>query len=103
LRGDVYEFPPRAPKGHQQAGDRYGVVVQNDSFAWNTVVIAPTSASAKPMLMRPQVQVGDARTVVMVDQLQSVDPELRLGRKVGRLSFEDVQAVDEALRAVFDL
>ena len=44
LRGDVYRFKIPKSVGHEQHGDRYGVVVQADEFLPRSVVIvAPTS------------------------------------------------------------
>ena len=45
LRGDVYRFKLPKGVGHEQHGDRFGVVVQADEFLPRSVVlVAPTSA-----------------------------------------------------------
>ncbi|MGQ0668157.1 MAG: type II toxin-antitoxin system PemK/MazF family toxin [Actinomycetota bacterium] len=47
-RGDVYEFRSPRGRGHEQRGERYGVVVQSDLLLPRSVVIvAPTSRSAR--------------------------------------------------------
>jgi mRNA interferase MazF len=100
VRGDVFEIELTKAKGREQAGPRFGVVLQSDVFSWSTLVVAPTSGSARPGPIRPEVVLGDETTVVLVDQMQAVDPALRLGRMVGRLSLADMQAVDSAIKLV---
>ena len=102
-RGDVYRF--RVPKGvgHEQQGERYGVIVQSDvMLPRSVVVVAPTSRSAKPASFRPEVEVAGDLTRVLVEQLGAVDVQ-RLGRRVGRLTAEEMWSVDEALVVVLGL
>lgn len=103
MRGDVYEMEPRPAKGHEQAGDRFGVIVQTDLFPWSTVLVAPTSASARPTTFRPRIELGNEHTTVLVDQMSVVDPEYRLGRMVGRVSLREMQDIDIALAVVLGL
>ncbi|MGD9705719.1 MAG: type II toxin-antitoxin system PemK/MazF family toxin [Acidimicrobiia bacterium] len=102
-RGDVYRF--RTPKGigHEQAGERFGVVVQADALLPRSVVIvAPTSRSARPASFRPEIEVAGVTTRLLVEQLGAVDAQ-RLGRRVGHLALEELWAVDEALATVLGL
>lgn len=103
MRGDVYEVRLRGATGDEQQGDRYGVVVQTDSFPWSTTLLAPTSTRARPGSFRPQIQLGDQQTTVLIDQLTVVDPDKRLGRVVSRVSLAELQAIEQALRLVLDL
>lgn len=103
LRGDVYRF--RLPKGvgHEQHGDRYGVVVQANEFLPRSVVIvAPTSRSARPASFRPEIDVAGQRTRVLVEQVGAVDAQ-RLGDLVGRVTPEEMWGIDEALATVLGL
>jgi mRNA interferase MazF len=103
LRGDVYRF--RLPKGtgHEQHGERYGVVVQADELLPRSVVlVAPTSRSARAASFRPEVTVARQPTRVLVEQLGAVDAQ-RLGRRAGRLTAEEMWTVDDALLAVLGL
>lgn len=103
LRGDVYRF--RLPKGvgHEQHGDRYGVVVQADEFLPRSVVIAaPTSRSARPASFRPEAEIAGQLTRVLVEQIGAVDAS-RLGELAGHLTREELWGVDEALRTVLGL
>jgi mRNA interferase MazF len=103
LRGDVYQFKPPKAVGHEQQGDRFGVIVQADEFLPRSVVIvAPTSRSARPASFRPEIQVKGATTRVLVEQMGAVDVR-RLGKRSVHLSAEELWSVDEALAAVLGL
>jgi mRNA interferase MazF len=103
LRGDVYHFKIPRGLGHEQQGDRFGVVVQADELLPRSVVIvAPTSRSARPASFRPEVHVNGESTKVLVEQIGAVDVE-RLGDLAGHLSSEELWGVDEALLTVLGL
>ena len=102
-RGDVHRF--RLPKGvgHEQHGERYGVIVQADALLpRSVVVVAPTSRSARAASFRPEVDVAGSTTRVLVEQVGAIDAQ-RLGARVRRLSSDELWAVDEALRTVLGL
>ncbi len=102
-RGDVHRF--KAPKGvgREQQGERYGVVVQSDVMLPRSIVIvAPTSRSAKAASFRPEAEIAGDLTRVLVEQVGAVDVQ-RLGRRVGRLTAEEMWSVDEALVVVLGL
>ena len=102
-RGDVYRFKVPKGVGHEQQGERYGVVVQADVMLPRSVVIvAPTSRSAQSASFRPEVEVAGDLTRVWVEQFGAVDVQ-RLGRRVGRLTAEELWSVDEALVVVLGL
>ncbi len=102
-RGDVFAL--RLPKGvgHEQHGRRFGVVVQSDAFLPRSVVlVAPTSASAKPASFRPEVEIAGMPTRVLVEQVGAVDVR-RLGDLTGHLTPEELWGVDAALLTVLGL
>lgn len=102
-RGDVYRFKVPKGVGYEQQGERYGVVVQSDvMLPRSVVVVAPTSRSARPASFRPEVEVAGDLTRVLVEQLGAVDVQ-RLGRRVGRLTTEEMWSIDEALVVVLGL
>jgi mRNA interferase MazF len=102
-RGDVHRFKVPKGVGHEQHGERYGVVVQSDvMLPRSVVVVAPTSRSAKAASFRPEIEVAGDVTRVLVEQLGAVDAQ-RLGRRVGRLTAEEMWSVDEALLVVLGL
>jgi mRNA interferase MazF len=103
LRGDIYRFKLAKGVGHEQHGDRYGVVVQADEFLPRSVVIvAPTSRRARPASFRPEIEVDGSTTRVLVEQVGAVDAQ-RLGELSGHLSPEEIWGVDEALSTVLGL
>lgn len=100
MKGEVYRLPARG-KGHEQRGRRYAVVLQPDWLALSTWIIAFTSTAARPTSFRPPVIIEDRRTLVMCDQLDTVDLR-RLTEPVGLLTMEEMRQVDEALAFVLD-
>ena len=104
VRGEVFRLPaPRGVRGHEQRGARYAVIVQADEFLdLSTVLVAPTSASARPASFRPTIALRGEETRVLVEQTTVVDP-LRLGESAGRLDAGELGSVDEALMLVLGL
>ena len=103
LRGDVYRFKLPKGVGHEQHGDRFGVVVQADEFLPRSVVlVAPTSQSARAASFRPEIDVDGETTRVLVEQVGAVDIR-RLGKLSGHLSREELWGIDEALLTVLGL
>lgn len=102
-RGDVLRYRPGRRSGHEVKGPRYAVVLSSDELtALSTVIVAPTSASARAASFRPEVRIGRRPTRVLVEQLGSVDAT-RLGDRVGRLTAGDLAAIDDALFVVLGL
>lgn len=104
VRGEIYRLPARrSARGHEQRGARYAVVVQADEFLdLSTVLISPTSTSARAASFRPEITLDGQETRVLVEQTTVVDPE-RLGRSAGRLDARELRALDEALMLVLGL
>jgi mRNA interferase MazF len=103
VRGDVCELrAPRNTKRQEQPGRRYAVILQSDDLFLSTLLVAPTSRSAKAASFRPEILIAGERTYVLVEQTTAVAPE-RLGLIVSRLSRSELMLVDDALRLVFAL
>ena len=68
----------------------------------STVLVAPTSRSSPARIFRPTVTIGDEETQVLIEQTSAVAPE-RLGQFIGRLSYDELAALDDALRLVLEL
>lgn len=101
MKGEIYRLPARS-RGHEQRGRRFAVVLQPDWLTLSTWVVAFTSTSARETSFRPPVVIGDRRTLVMCDQLDTVDLT-RLTEPAGFLSLAEMRRVDEALALVLDL
>lgn len=103
MRGDIHRLrAPRGARGSEQQGSRYAVIVQSDDLVLSTVLVAPTSRSAPPRIFRPTIRVNDEQTQVLIEQTSAVAPE-RLGEFVGRLTYEELVALDDGLRLVLEL
>ena len=103
MRGEVYRLnAPRNAPGHEQAGSRYAVAVQSDDLPLSTLLVAPTSTSARPASFRPEVEIGGRPTLVLTEQTAAVDPT-RLGASIGQLTFDELRRVEAALRLVLQL
>ncbi len=104
VRGEVLRLPAtRGARGSEQRGPRFAIVVQADELlALSTVLIAPTSRSAPPRSFRPAIELAGQQTRVLVEQTTAVSTE-RLGEALGRLSAQELRALDAALVLVFGL
>jgi mRNA interferase MazF len=102
-RGDVFRLRLGLRQGHEQAGVRYGVIVQSDALLrLSTVLLAPTSTAARAASFRPEIEIGGTTARVLVEQTGAIDIS-RLGDHHGHLTPEELWGVDLALETVFDL
>jgi mRNA interferase MazF len=104
VRGQVFRLPaPRHARGHEQRRAGHAVVVQAEEFLdLSTVLVSPTSTSARAASFRPAIELEGQETRVLVEQTTVVDPQ-RLGRPAGRLDAHELRSVDEALMLVLCL
>lgn len=104
VRGEIVRISaPRGARGHEQRGSRPGVVVQCDELlALSTVLVAPTSRSAAHATFRPTIDISGTPTRVLADQLRALDVQAITG-SLGRLTSEELRAVDDALTLVLGL
>lgn len=104
VRGEIFRLPaPRGARGREQRGSRYAVVVQADELLMlSTVLVSPTSTSARHASFRPTISLDGALTRILAEQTTVVDPQ-RLGQSAGRLDADEMRAVDEALDLVLGL
>ena len=102
-RGSVCSVRLGRTAGREQSGRRFAVIVQSDDL-WllNTVVVVPTSTSARAATFRPEIDVAGQRTRAMCDQIRTVDAE-RMGAEAGMLSTTEVSSVEDALELVLEL
>jgi mRNA interferase MazF len=103
VRGDVHALKaPRGTRGHEQAGNRFAVVVQSDRLPLSTWLVAPTSTGARTASFRPEVEIDGRSALVLVEQTAAVAPE-RLGPVVSHLNRDEMAEVEAALRVVLGL
>jgi mRNA interferase MazF len=100
VRGDLYRLrPARDAAGHGQRGPRYAVAIQSDAILLSSLIVAPTSTSARPAIFRPEIDMDGTRTIVLVDQMRAVDAS-RLGDFAGRLDAAETGEVDHAIKLI---
>ncbi|MGW4841136.1 type II toxin-antitoxin system PemK/MazF family toxin [Nocardia brasiliensis] len=96
IRGAIHKVNlGDAKRGHEQRGKRYGVVLSVTD--WNMVTVVPTSTSAQDSPWRPEIELMDQRTLLMVDQIRSLDTNYVLD-SVGFLSMTEQATLDQAIR-----
>jgi mRNA interferase MazF len=104
-RGEIYLVGFDPTLGHEIQKTRPAVVIQNDisnEYSPITIVAAIRSQFSEPPFPREVViEPADSglpkRSAIIVNQIRSVD-RLRLQKKVGRLSTQNMERVDEAIK-----
>ena len=105
LRGDIFWVILDPTVGTEIKKTRPAVVVSNDScnaFGSRVVVMPLTSNVTTLFPGEAHVHVCAEPSRALGDQLRSID-KARLGKRIGRLTAEDLVAVDNALRITLDL
>lgn len=102
-RGEIWRYRPQASRRHEQSGARFALIVSADEFlGLSTVMVAPTSQSAREAVFRPEVVIAGRTTRVMIEQLRVTDVD-RLGERVGRVEAHEQEAIDQAIALVLGL
>ena len=104
-RGDIFLVGFDPTVGHEIQKTRPAVIIQNDVSNRHspiTIVAAISSQFSRPpfpreIIIEPEESGLFKPSAVIVNQIRSVD-QLRLGRRIGRLSAETMRRVDEALK-----
>lgn len=103
MRGEIVRLTaPRGGRGQEQRGQRFAVILQSDDLPLATLIVAPTSTSARSASFRPEITVNGTDTRVLLEQMAAVDPA-RLGEGVGYLSVDELAGVDRAIKVVLDV
>ncbi|MDP2799435.1 MAG: type II toxin-antitoxin system PemK/MazF family toxin [Deltaproteobacteria bacterium] len=107
-RGEVWLVNWNPARGSEQAGRRPALVIQNDigNEKASTTIVAAISSSLKifPMNVKIEPPEGglDSPSIVKTSQILTVDKK-RLERRIGRLSKEKMEEVNEAIKLSLDL
>jgi mRNA interferase MazF len=104
-RGDVWWVRLDPTLGSEIAKTRPCVIVSGNVFnrLRRTVVVIPLSTSPQPgaPVLVP-VRCDDRKVVAVTDQIRAITKQ-RLDRRLGELSAEDLQAVEQGIREVLEL
>ena len=104
-RGEIYLVGFDPTVGHEIQKTRPAVVIQNDisnQYSPITIVAAISSQFSDPpfpreVVIEPEESGLPKRSAVIVNQIRSVD-RLRLQKRLGRLSGQSMERVDEAIK-----
>ena len=78
------------------------IVQANELLPRSAVLVAPTSHSARAASFRPEIELLNEISRVLVEQVGAIDAG-RLGDLVGRVTPEEQWGIDEALTTVLGL
>jgi mRNA interferase MazF len=107
-RGEVWLVNWNPARGSEQAGRRPALVIQNDigNEKASTIIVAAISSSLKifPMNVKIEPPEGglDLPSIVKTSQILTVDKK-RLERRIGQLSKEKMEEVNQAIKLSLDL
>lgn len=97
IRGAVYRIDLGVTRGREQRGRRMGLVVSPSRSPLSVVTVIPTSKSAQPAIHRPEIEVAGEPTLLLVDQIRSIDTDYLVGDPVDFLGPEDMAEVEFVL------
>lgn len=108
-RGDIWTVNLNPVKGHEQAGNRPGLVISVDTFNHGPaglVVIIPLTTKTKGIPFHVVINPPEAglskKGYIKCEDIRSVSRE-RLFKCIGRVSLETVKAVEDRLKILLNL
>ncbi|MCM3503016.1 type II toxin-antitoxin system PemK/MazF family toxin [Microbacterium sp. P26] len=102
IRGGIYQIDLGQPRGHEQGGKRYGVVISPSDIGLPVVTVVPTSKSAQSSVVRPEVEILGDTTRLLIDQIRSID-ENYVGELVELLPRDDYRALMAVIVRYYDI
>lgn len=107
LRGDVFWADLTPIRGHEQGGERPVLVLSHDTFnerSGTVIAVAITSQEPQvgfPLVMEIRSAKLPKRSWVKISQIRTLST-LRLGRKLGHVSSDELDRVVEGLTEIVD-
>ena len=108
LRGEIYYADLSPVLGSEQGGYRPIVILQNNkgNKYSTTVIVAPISSrvfrNTLPTHVLIDEQFLEKKSVILLEQIRTIDKK-RIDEKVGCLSAEVMECVDEAIKTSLDI
>lgn len=97
IRGAVYRIDLGRPRGHEQGGRRLGLVVSPSASPLSVVTVIPTSTSVRRSIHRPELEIAGQSTLLLVDQIRSIDVDYLVGEPVDYLTHDQLATVERTL------
>ena len=97
IRGAVYRANLGPGRGHEQGGKRYAVVLSPSDMNWSVATIVPTSTRAQPTIYRPEIEAMGTRTLVLVDQIRTIDVSHLSDEPVDYVTRDQMSDIEHAL------
>ena len=109
-RGEIWIASLDPKKGNEVGKQRPVLIVQTDllnDVKHPTLIIAPISSQAQTEnILRFRIENQNLHKgfgYILIDQIRTIDADLRLKKKTGKLKSADVEEVDTRLKQVLDL
>ncbi|MDR0848971.1 MAG: type II toxin-antitoxin system PemK/MazF family toxin [Propionibacteriaceae bacterium] len=93
IRGGIYQIDLGRPRGHEQGGHRFGVVVSPSDSVLTVATVVPTSTSAVATHFRPEITILGHSTRLLIDQMKAIDVRY-IHDLVGIMGVDDLEALD---------
>ena len=107
-RGEIWLVNWNPARGSEQAGKRPALIIQNDIGNKNasTTIVAAISTSVKLYPMNVKIESHESElhhvSIVKTSQILTIS-KIRLEKKVGQLSKEKMEEVNQAIKLSLDL
>jgi mRNA interferase MazF len=107
LRGDIYWADLSPTRGHEQSGLRPALIISHDVFnerSGTVIALAITSQESRagfPLAMEIRSSKLPKISWVKIDQIRTLAVE-RLGKKLGRISPEELNRIIEGLNEIIN-
>jgi mRNA interferase MazF len=108
FRGEIYYADLSPVLGSEQGGYRPIVVLQNNkgNKYSTTVIVAPISSKVFKNALPTHVVIDEVflekKSVILLEQIRTIDKK-RIDEKIGDLSQEVMECVDEAIKTSLDI
>ena len=105
LRGDIFWADLNPTKGHEQAGKRPVLILSHDVFnekSGTVIAVALTSQPQKanfPLTLLLKNKIANKAVWVKISQIRTLST-LRLGRKIDRVTCQELEQVVEGLNEI---
>lgn len=97
IRAAVYRIDLGRSRGHEQAGNRLGLVVSPSDSPLSVATVIPTSTSARRSIHRPELEIDGQPTRLLVDQIRSIGTDYIVGDPVDFLNRDELDELELAL------